>query len=1151
MGPIWVTVVLLLLIWLAVFALGCGKCGIGKCVDGRCLCPAGFWGSNCQYGRKSLTKSTGVLSDYSDYYIPLTKISWLIESQRKNSSIEFELDSFATECAWDHLYIYDGLSIYDPLIAALSGKLWQPLDSQNKTIKRKILAKSGSAMVYFYSDKSLDDEGFNISYRISNCSNETCSGRGYCNEQNSCECEDEWTGTNCSLRKCCPHEVYNLASMTYNCPKLMFGGKCPSLVSGRASHAAVAQDSTMWVYGGYSFNDKSNDLLSYNLITKAWSVADSSPRPTGRFGHSMVFYDKKLYIYGGIKTGFVITNELWEFNTQTKLWKLVTVKGDTPIAVTGHASVVVLNQMYVIMGYSPERSFCDCIQKLDLGTMEWKLVNAKGALVTGTFGHSATYDRAKDLIFVYGGYTLLVDSTSDRKEVSSMLFSFNPNTKAWKVLPRSNQPRMLHSSVIIGRMLVIYGGSNHHHLKIKDADKKCYSHDALVYNIDCNSWREVSSSRLLNSLGRFGHTAVQYNRTMYIFGGFDGAPRNDIIPITIGNCSGFPTRTQCLNAPFLANCVWNTAHSRCMDAESSISQPKSAIESPHCNETIVECRSFGTCETCLSNRVNCAWCDKSCQDSSCKNAPGVQSVTDSNSCPASLKFTCTARATCYSCELHPNCTWSITNGAGLCRVAGNKGIVNASAKCSSGHASQYLCNHLRNCSQCISASKFGCMWCESQNLCLDTQAYFINFPFGQCLEWINSMTCPETKCSGQNTCQDCFSLPGCGWCANTRSTGIGVCMDGTNRGDLNAVCPAQRWYYTKCPSCQCNGHSLCGNTSLCIKCENNTAGKHCELCKPGYYGEARYNGTCKKCFCNNHGLSCNNLSGKCECDTKGLAGDHCDRCESVNYIGNATNGGHCFYKLRFGFQYTYNRTSKNHNFFAVPEETNGIMKFEITVRHGDRAYMNFSYTLSGVERFVVKRYRLGSYSRSFSAETYKAIANVEPTFKVYIYNISKNCGFQVSFEQNGPPQLSWLQFLIVFLICFCSLLIILIVVWKLKQQYSSFQYNRRRRVELHEMASRPFSAIKLCCDGGLRLRRRVEPSPVGVEPFAHSQLAVASILIELPRSEKGISPKGQSGLCIGSTVIIQKHQNLLTNAQHQLCKFKDRQKRHHHIPVDV
>ena len=53
--------------------------------------------------------------------------------------------------------------------------------------------------------------------------------------------------------------------------------------------------------------------------------------------------------------------------------------------------------------------------------------------------------------------------------------------------------------------------------------------------------------------------------------------------------------------------------------------------------------------------------------------------------------------------------------------------------------------------------------------------------------------------------------------------------------------------------------------------------------------------------------------------------------------------------------------------------------------------------LGGVERFVVKRYLLGSYDRSFSAETYSTIANVEPVFKIYIYNISKNCGFQVMF----------------------------------------------------------------------------------------------------------------------------------------------------------
>ena len=65
--------------------------------------------------------------------------------------------------------------------------------------------------------------------------------------------------------------------------------------------------------------------------------------------------------------------------------------------------------------------------------MEWKLVATKGALVTGTFGHSAVYDRATQLIFVYGGYSLPVDSNSERKEVSSLLFSFNPDKKDWYV----------------------------------------------------------------------------------------------------------------------------------------------------------------------------------------------------------------------------------------------------------------------------------------------------------------------------------------------------------------------------------------------------------------------------------------------------------------------------------------------------------------------------------------------------------------------------------------------------------------------------------------------------------------------------------------------------------------------------------------------
>ena len=83
--------------------------------------------------------------------------------------------------------------------------------------------------MFLLSLRVYNNEQLSFYFRISNCSNETCSGRGYCNEFNSCECEKGWTGKNCALRKCCPHEVYNLALMTYKCPKDVIGSGCPQL----------------------------------------------------------------------------------------------------------------------------------------------------------------------------------------------------------------------------------------------------------------------------------------------------------------------------------------------------------------------------------------------------------------------------------------------------------------------------------------------------------------------------------------------------------------------------------------------------------------------------------------------------------------------------------------------------------------------------------------------------------------------------------------------------------------------------------------------------------------------------------------------------------------------------------------------------------
>ena len=63
------------------------------------------------------------------------------------------------------------------------------------------------------------------------------------------------------------------------------------------------------------------------------------------------------------------------------------------------------------------------------------------------------------------------------------------------------------------------------------------------------------------------------------------------------------------------------------------------------------------------------------------------------------------------------------------------------------------------------------------------------------------------RCSGMKTCDECHTLPGCGWCDDGSATGLGKCMEGGddgpfNNSDANAVtpqCPSDLWFFVECP----------------------------------------------------------------------------------------------------------------------------------------------------------------------------------------------------------------------------------------------------------------------------------------------------------------------------------------------------------------
>ncbi|XP_054836339.1 laminin subunit alpha-5 [Eublepharis macularius] len=94
-----------------------------------------------------------------------------------------------------------------------------------------------------------------------------------------------------------------------------------------------------------------------------------------------------------------------------------------------------------------------------------------------------------------------------------------------------------------------------------------------------------------------------------------------------------------------------------------------------------------------------------------------------------------------------------------------------------------------------------------------------------------------------------------------------------------------------CQPCNCNGNtdpnmlfSDCNSLDgSCTGCMHHTAGRLCELCAPGYYGDAVLAKNCTECRCMSCGTeSCDPRTGQCLCK-HGVTGQHCDRCQEGHY----------------------------------------------------------------------------------------------------------------------------------------------------------------------------------------------------------------------------------------------------------------------------
>ncbi|XP_063067162.1 laminin subunit gamma-1 [Engraulis encrasicolus] len=152
--------------------------------------------------------------------------------------------------------------------------------------------------------------------------------------------------------------------------------------------------------------------------------------------------------------------------------------------------------------------------------------------------------------------------------------------------------------------------------------------------------------------------------------------------------------------------------------------------------------------------------------------------------------------------------------------------------------------------------------------------------------------CPDrTSCSQLPDTGDvvCTNCP-----AGQRGTRCELCEDGFYGDPLGL-----RGVVRPCVRCDCHGNvdvnavGVCDHvTGRCLKCLGDTAGEHCQLCRPGFYGNAvdpnvSPFGKCKPCNCNAAGTSgsmheCHPVTGMCRCLAE-VTGRDCSQCEPGFY----------------------------------------------------------------------------------------------------------------------------------------------------------------------------------------------------------------------------------------------------------------------------
>ncbi|CAH2319058.1 multiple epidermal growth factor-like domains 8 [Pelobates cultripes] len=561
---------------------------------------------DCKGQRTVLRSAPGYVSDGPGNYSVNGNCEWLIEAPSSSYRVLLSFLFMDTECTYDYLFVYDGDSYSDRLLASLSGSSLPPT----------LEATSGKMLLHLFSDANYNLLGFNATYSFSLCP-QGCSGHGLCQENKQCLCDAGWGGEGCQVADCrsyCnPHHgTCNKDTQRCVCSAGYVGEKCDlSLADNQgagtwynvsrldssfapctaAAGAFLPPTNALYIFGGLDLNDALGDLVIYNFTSNMWERRTYSHGPTPRHSHVVVEWNDTLILFGGELAGGRLTGDVWVFLPLEERWMELTPHSPfLPPPLANHAASTVDHWLYVFGGRTSRDVFSSQMFRLNLYSWEWEQVLPGGGKPPSAAGHSMVFHAASRSLLIYGGHRPSTARFSMRVNTTDL---FHVDLNYWTTLkPRDGshgpRERAFHSATVIGNYMVVYGGNLHIHYQ----EEKCYDEEIFFYHLGCHQW--VPSKVLTQMMplhherqslgrGRYSHVAaLMKGSVLLVAGGYSGTPRGDILAFKV---------------------------------------PMSVYQTPVQDYHLDHCSMYADEGTCFKD-PECTWCETSCQTSQRnKNCP--------------------------------------------------------------------------------------------------------------------------------------------------------------------------------------------------------------------------------------------------------------------------------------------------------------------------------------------------------------------------------------------------------------------------------------------------------------------------------------------------------------------------------------------------